>query len=256
MEYLEKQFFLKEKKAIVTGANRGIGRAIALALASAGSSVCVVASTTRNLEETAESIRKLGVDAYSIQADLKDRSRCLTLIDEAQSLLGRIDILVNNAGIIRRSEITEGRIEDWDEVMAINIDAMYILSRQVSKLMRKQKSGKIINIASLLSFQGGKFVPAYTASKHAVAGLTKSFANELAPDNINVNAIAPGYIKTENTQALQDDKQRYSEILSRIPAARWGESEDIANTAVFLASKASTYIHGHILAVDGGWLAH
>ncbi len=175
-------------------------------------------------------------------------------IDKCIEVYGRIDILVNNAGTIRRSPITEFTDKDWEEVIDINLNTIYYLSQAAVKYMIKQGGGKIINIASMLSFQGGKFVPSYTASKHGVAGLTKAFANELADKNIQVNAIAPGYIKTDNTAPIRQDKNRNNEILSRIPAGRWGETSDLMGTIVFLASPASDYVNGHILAVDGGWL--
>ncbi len=255
MSYLEQYFSLQNKVALVTGGNRGIGRAIAVSLAKAGADVCIVASSQNGLQETEDLIKATGQKAFILQQDLSQKANCVQVVQDCHKHFGRIDILVNNAGIIRRAPIIEGTDSDWDAVMSINIDASYVLSREVAKLMVSQKSGKIVNIASLLSFQGGKFVPAYTASKHAVAGLTKAFANELAAYNINVNAIAPGYINTDNTKALREDPVRFQEILSRIPAERWGEPEDIANTAVFLASQAAGYMHGHILAVDGGWLA-
>ncbi|MFP7224380.1 SDR family oxidoreductase, partial [Priestia filamentosa] len=177
------------------------------------------------------------------------------VVSECLNVYKKIDILINNAGTIRRAPLLEYKEEDWDAVMAINQDAVYFLSQEVAKVMAEQRSGKIINIASMLSFQGGKFVPSYTASKHAVTGLTKSFANELAEHNIQVNAIAPGYVETANTAPIRADEQRNKEILSRIPAGRWATPVDLMGTAVFLASQASDYMNGHILAVDGGWLA-
>jgi 2-dehydro-3-deoxy-D-gluconate 5-dehydrogenase len=168
---------------------------------------------------------------------------------------GNVDVLVNNAGTILRSPLVEYKEEDWDMVMEVNLNSLYLLSQEAAKVMVGQKSGKIINIASMLSFQGGKFVPAYTASKHAVAGLTKAFANELAEHNVQINAIAPGYISTDNTAQIRADEKRSAEILSRIPAGRWADPSDLMGTVVFLASKASDYMNGHILAVDGGWLA-
>jgi len=173
---------------------------------------------------------------------------------ECVKIYGRIDILVNNAGTIRRAPLLEYKDNDWKDVLDINLNAVYYLSQDVAKIMEKQGSGKIINIASMLSFQGGKFVPAYTASKHAVAGITKSFANELASKNIQVNAIAPGYVKTLNTAPIRADEKRNKEILDRIPANRWAEPFDLMGSIIFLASKASDYVNGHILVVDGGWL--
>ena len=170
------------------------------------------------------------------------------------SEFGKIDILVNNAGTIRRAPLLEYKEEDWNAVMDINLNAVYFLSQEVAKIMVNQKSGKIINIASMLAFQGGKFVPPYTASKHGVAGITKAFANELACHNVQINAIAPGYIKTANTAPIRADENRNAEILSRIPAERWADPFDLMGCVVFLASKASDYVNGHVLAVDGGWL--
>jgi 2-deoxy-D-gluconate 3-dehydrogenase len=175
-------------------------------------------------------------------------------VSECIRAYGRIDILVNNAGTIRRAPLLEYKDEDWDEVIDINLNAVYRLSREVAVIMAKQGSGKIINIASMLSFQGGKFVPPYTASKHGVVGLTRSFASELAQYNIQVNAIAPGYIETANTAPIRADSNRYQEITSRIPTGRWGQTSDLMGAVIFLASHASDYVNGHVLAVDGGWL--
>ena len=176
------------------------------------------------------------------------------VISKCLETYSKIDILVNNAGTIRRAPLLEYKDEDWKAVIDINLNAVYHLSQKVAKLMVEQKSGKIINIASMLAFQGGKFVPPYTASKHGVAGITKAFANELAAHNVQINAIAPGYIETANTAPIRADENRNNEILSRIPAERWGKVEDLMGTVVFLASRASDYVNGHILAVDGGWL--
>jgi 2-deoxy-D-gluconate 3-dehydrogenase len=186
---------------------------------------------------------------------LADRTAIKKVVDECLNVYGKIDILVNNAGTIRRAPLLEYKPEDWDAVMDINQNAVYFLSQEVAKIMVEQRSGKIINIASMLSFQGGKFVPPYTASKHAVTGITKAFANELAEYNVQINAIAPGYVATANTAPIRADEKRNQEILARIPAARWATPSDLMGAAVFLASKASDYMNGHTLAVDGGWLA-
>lgn len=188
------------------------------------------------------------------QADLTDRAQIDKVISACVETYGKIDILVNNAGTIRRAPLLEYKDEDWKAVMDINLNSVYFLSQTAAKVMVAQGSGKIINIASMLSFQGGKFVPPYTASKHGVAGITKAFANELAAHNIQINAIAPGYIKTANTAPIRADEKRNAEILSRIPAERWADPFDLMGAVVFLASKASDYVNGHILAVDGGWL--
>ena len=188
------------------------------------------------------------------QADLTDRDQIDKVIEACVEKFGKIDILVNNAGTIRRAPLLEYKDEDWKAVMDINLNSVYFLSQAAAKVMVGQGSGKIINIASMLSFQGGKFVPPYTASKHGVAGITKAFANELAAHNIQINAIAPGYIKTANTAPIRADEKRNAEILSRIPANRWADPFDLMGAVVFLASKASDYVNGHILAVDGGWL--
>lgn len=188
------------------------------------------------------------------QADLTDRAQIDKVISACVETYGKIDILVNNAGTIRRAPLLEYKDEDWKAVMDINLNSVYFLSQAAAKVMVAQGSGKIINIASMLSFQGGKFVPPYTASKHGVAGITKAFANELAAHNIQINAIAPGYIKTANTAPIRADEKRNAEILSRIPAERWADPFDLMGAVVFLASKASDYVNGHILAVDGGWL--
>lgn len=246
-------FSLKDKVAIITGGNTGLGQAYSVALAKAGANV-IIATHDKNFEETREFIKDTGKNAEFIMADLTIEEDRKKVIEKALAMYGKIDILINNAGTIRRSPLLEYKKEDWDFVMDINLNAVYHLSQDVAKEMVKNKSGKIINIASMLSFQGGKFVPAYTASKHAVAGITKAFANELAEHNIQVNAIAPGYIETANTKPIIDDEKRNKEILSRIPTNRWGVSSDLMGTVVFLSSDASNYINGHILAVDGGWL--
>ena len=246
-------FSLKGKVAMVTGGNTGLGQAYVVALAKAGADLFIV-TYDRDWDETKKLVEEQGRRAEFFQADLTDRVQITKTVEECVKVYGKIDILVNNAGTIRRAPLLEYKDEDWKAVMAINIDSVYYLSQDVAKIMVKQGSGKIINIASMLSFQGGKFVPPYTASKHAVAGITKAFANELACENIQINAIAPGYIKTANTAPIRADEKRNAEILGRIPAGKWAEPFDLMGAVVFLASKASDYVNGHILAVDGGWL--
>jgi 2-dehydro-3-deoxy-D-gluconate 5-dehydrogenase len=246
-------FNLTNKVAIVTGGNTGLGQGYAVALAKAGADLFIVSYDT-NWDETRELIEETGRKVHFHQADLTARESLQPIVDSCLSVYGRIDVLVNNAGTIRRSPLLEYKEEDWDAVMEINLNAVYLLSQAVAKVMVEQKSGKIINICSMLSFQGGKFVPPYTASKHAVAGITKSFANELAQYNVQINAIAPGYVATANTAPIRADEERNSDILSRIPAGRWATPADYMGVVVFLASQASDYMNGHILAVDGGWL--
>ena len=246
-------FSLKGKVAIVTEGNTGLGQAYVVALAKAGADLFVV-TYDRAWDETRAMVEAEGRKVEFFQADLTDRTQVSKTVEECIKVYGKIDILVNNAGTIRRAPLLEYKDEDWDAVMAINIDSVYHLSQDVAKVMVKQGAGKIINIASMLAFQGGKFVPPYTASKHAVAGITKAFANELAAHNIQINALTPGYIKTANTAPIRADEKRNAEILSRIPAERWADPFDLMRAVVFLASKASDYVNGHILAVDGGWL--
>jgi 2-deoxy-D-gluconate 3-dehydrogenase len=246
-------FRLDGKVAIVTGGNSGLGQGYAVALAKAGADLFIPTYDT-NWDETRELIENEGRKVVFLQADLtkkEDRSR---VKEECLKEFGQIDILINNAGTIRRAPLLEYPEQDWNAVMDINLNAVYFLSQEIAKVMVEQKSGKIINIASMLAFQGGKFVPSYTASKHAVAGITKAFANELAGHNIQINAIAPGYIATANTAPIRADENRNNEIQSRIPADRWGTPFDLMGVAVFLSSRASDYMNGHILAVDGGWL--
>ena len=248
-------FELHGKTALVTGASRGIGQALAVGLAQSGATVICASSRKGGCDDTLAKIEELGLNAYALSADLSDADATRALADEALTITGSIDILVNNGGTIYRAPATEFPLEQWQKVMQVNIDSAFILSQEIGKAMVKHGRGKIINIASMLSYSGGITVPAYTASKHAIAGLTKALANEWGQHNIQVNAIAPGYIRTDNTQALQDDSERSNEILKRIPANRWGEAEDLQGAAVFLASDASAYVNGHILAVDGGFLA-
>ena len=246
-------FDLSGRVAIVTGANTGIGRALAAALAQAGADVALVGRTPA--QETAEDVRAAGRRAAIIGADLSTIEPVQEVVDRTVAELGGLDILVNNAGIIRRADALDFTEEDWDAVIDTNLKSVFFLSQAAGRHMVAQGRGKIINIASLLSFQGGVRVPSYTASKSGVAGLTKLLANEWAAKGINVNAIAPGYIATNNTAALQADETRNRQILERIPAGRWGEPADLGGAAVFLASSASDYVNGHILAVDGGWMA-
>jgi 2-deoxy-D-gluconate 3-dehydrogenase len=248
------KFKLDGKVAIVTGAGRGLGQAAAIGFAEAGADVAVVDVISTG--DTAAGIRALGRRVCEINANLLDRAAVTGIVEKAVAELGGIDILLNNAGIIRRAPLLEFSAKDWDEVIQINESAVFFLSQAVANQMVKQgRGGKIINIASMLSFQGGIRVPSYTASKSAVMGLTRLFANELAPHRINVNAIAPGYMATDNTAPLRADANRSSEILGRIPAGRWGEPADLQGALVFLASAASDYVTGYTLAVDGGWLA-
>ena len=246
-------FSLKGKVAIVTGGNTGLGQAYVVGFAKAGADLFVI-TYDENWEETRALVESYGRKIVFYKADLTVKEQLKASVEACVAAYGKIDILVNNAGTIRRAPLLEYKDEDWDAVMNVNLNAVYHLSQEVAKIMVPQRSGKIINIASMLSFQGGKFVPSYTASKHAVAGLTKAFANELAEHNIQINAIAPGYIATANTAPIRADENRNNEIQSRIPAARWGHPFDLMGTAIFLASKASDYTNGHILAVDGGWL--
>lgn len=250
-----KAFSLEGKVAMVTGGNKGIGQAIVVALVKAGADVFIPAHSETNWEETRMLVEKEGRKIGFCKADLAKRVDITASINKCMDMFGRIDILVNNAGTTRRAPILEYKDEDWEAVIEVNLNAVFYMSRDVAKIMAKQGGGKIINIASMLSFQGGKFVPPYTASKHGVAGITKAFANELAPLNIQVNALAPGYIKTALNAAILADEKRNAEILARIPAKRWGEPSDLMGAAVFLASDASNYVNGNILAVDGGWLA-
>ena len=246
-------FDLTGKRALVTGANTGIGQAIAVALAEAGADVAVAGRS-----EPAETLAKItaaGRKAVNIAADLSSIEPVGRVVAEAVDGLGGLDILVNNAGIIRRDDLLQFSEEDWDAVTDTNLKSLFFLSQAAARVMVRNGAGKISNIASLLTFQGGIRVPSYAAAKSGVGGLTKAMANELAPSNVQVNAIAPGYIATNNTAALQADETRNRQILERIPTGRWGKPEDIAGAALFLASPASDYVTGHVLAVDGGWLA-
>lgn len=246
-------FDLTGRVAVVTGANTGIGQGIALALAAAGADIAAVGRSPAT--ETVEKARALGRRAEIVSADLSTIEPVQSVVDETVEKLGGLDILVNNAGIIRRADAVDFSEADWDAVMDTNLKSVFFLCQAAARHMIGGGGGKIINIASMLTFQGGIRVPSYTASKSGVGGLTKLLANEWAAKGINVNAIAPGYIATNNTDALQKDETRNRQILERIPAARWGDPADLGGAAVFLASSASDYVQGHILAVDGGWLA-
>jgi len=247
------RFNLKGKAALVTGSSRGLGAAIAVALAEAGAHVAVHGSTAPP-EATRSRVEATGAKSIALAGDVGERDVCARLVEETVRAFGTIDILVNNAGIIRRSPAVEQSEEDWKAVIDINLTSVFRLTQHAGRRMLAQGSGKILNIASLLSFQGGILVPAYAAAKGGVAQLTRSFANEWAGKGVNVNAIAPGYMDTDNTEALRNDPVRSRQILERIPAGRWGQPEDLAGAAVFLASPASDYMHGQVLVVDGGWM--
>jgi 2-deoxy-D-gluconate 3-dehydrogenase len=251
---MQAMFSLAGKTALVTGGASGIGQAIAHALAVAGADVAVTfhsqpADATRALVEDA------GRRFMAVPCDLADPADARALLARVAADLAPVDILVNNAGLIRRDDLNQFSEEDWDQVLEVNLNAVWRLTQAAAIGMQQRGGGKIINIASLLSFQGGVRVPSYTASKHAVWGLTKACANELAPKNVNVNCIAPGYIATANTAPLRADEQRNRQVLERIPAGRWGEASDLGGAAVFLASRAADYVHGQVLVVDGGWMA-
>ena len=247
-------FDLEGKVAIVTGASRGLGKAMAIALGQAGANVVGVGQS--DMSSTEAEIKRAGKEFLPIKADLTSTEKVDEIVKKTLEKFGRVDILVNNAGTIRRQDAIDYTEKDWDDILNLNLKTVFFLSQRVAKEFMKQKSGgKIINIASMLSFQGGIRVPAYTASKSGVAGITKALANEWAKYNINVNAIAPGYMATDNTKAIREDEKRNKEILDRIPAGRWGTPEDLAGTVVFLASKASDYVNGYTISVDGGWLA-
>lgn len=246
-------FNLAGKTAIVTGAARGLGQAISVGLAEAGANVVLVTNASP-ADETLALVEATGQKGIIVKADVGDQAQLPGIIEQAKQAFGSIDILVNNAGIIRRTPAADFSFADWQAVLAVNLDSVFTLSQLAGREMIAQGSGKIINIASMLSFQGGINVPAYTASKHGVAGITKAFANEWASKGVQVNAIAPGYMATDNTAALRADENRNQQILDRIPAARWGTNNDLKGAAIFLASSASDYVNGHILCVDGGWM--
>ncbi len=247
------QFKLTNKVALVTGGNRGLGQAMAIGLAQAGAFVFIT-SRSGKADETLAQIRKDGGDGAVIQADfLQDDGR--DIVNSVVEKNGRIDILINNAGTIRRGPALEFSEDDWSTVVDVNLNAVWKLSQAAAQKMAAQGGGKIINNASVLGYQGGLTVPSYTATKHAIIGLTRALANEWASQNINVNAIAPGYFKTDMTDSLQTDPNRSEQILARIPAGYWGDPSDLAGTAVYLASNASRYVHGQVVVVDGGWLS-
>lgn len=247
-------FDLQDRIAIVTGCNTGLGQGMAIGLAKAG---CHIVGVNRSdSTDTRNGVEAVGRQYFEIRADLGSTAAIAGIVDQAVEVFGRVDILVNNAGIIRRQDALEFSEQDWDDVMNVNLKTTFFLSQAVARRFIAQGGGgKIINVASMLSYQGGIRVPSYTASKSGVLGITRLMANEWARHNINVNAVAPGYMETNNTEALRADEQRNQEILDRIPAARWGTPDDLMAPVVFLASGASNYVNGHTLAVDGGWLA-
>lgn len=247
-------FRLDGRVALVTGGDKGLGQGMAVGLAQAGADVAIVSRSGNNAATLAQ-IAGAGRRGLGLQFDLAQPDAAAQIVAQVTEQFGRLDILINNAGTIRRAAAAETTLEDFGAVLDVNLTGVWALSQATGRVMLAQRRGKIINIASVLTFQGGVRVPAYTASKHAVAGLTKALANEWAGRGVNVNAIAPGYMITDNTQALRDDPQRSRQILERIPAERWGAPADLVGAAVFLASVASDYVHGHVLAVDGGWLA-
>ncbi|MDA8032850.1 MAG: SDR family oxidoreductase [Actinomycetota bacterium] len=252
--YLSRQFGLEGRRALVTGARTGIGRAFAHALAAAGADLVLWGRSAPGLEEVAAELSATGAEVQTVGADLADLAELRGVADELAAAT-RIDILVHCAGLIRRGPLDETARATWQEVLRVNLDAAFELAQAFAPSMVSRRSGKIVNVASLLSFQGGRNVAAYAASKHGLVGLTKALSNELAPHGVNVNAIAPGYIETGNTAPLRADPARSEQILGRIPAGRWGKPEDLAGAVCFLCSDAAAYVHGHVLVVDGGWLA-
>jgi 2-deoxy-D-gluconate 3-dehydrogenase len=248
-----KLFDLTGKVALVTGASGGLGAGMAIALAEAGADV-VVHGNSRSCDETCAAVEKAGRRAASVKANLRERAESDRAIAEAIAAFGQLDILVNNAGTVRRAPAADHGDEDWDLVVEVNLTSVFRLARAAGRHFLAQGRGKVVNIASLLSFQGGITVPGYAAAKGGVAQLTKALANEWAGRGVNVNAIAPGYMVTDNTAALRADPTRYRQILERIPAGRWGDPYDLGGAVVFLSSAASDYVHGHVLTVDGGWM--
>lgn len=246
-------FSLDGKVAAITGATRGIGRSMAIALAEAGSDIALL-QRSKEFLGVKEEIERLGRKCFIVNCDLENASEVSEAISSVVAYFGKLDILVNNAGIQRRSPAVDFAEEDWDAVMNVNLKTVWLLCQQAGRQMLKQGSGKIINMASLLSYQGGITVPAYAAAKGGVAQLTKALSNEWAAKGVNVNGIVPGYIATDMNEALTNDETRSRQIIERIPAGRWGQANDFKGAVVFLASDASAYIHGHLLAVDGGWL--
>jgi 2-dehydro-3-deoxy-D-gluconate 5-dehydrogenase len=249
-----RSFDLSGRTALVTGCRRGIGEAAAIALAAAGADVVGVSASLDETSDVGAGVESHGQSFLPYRCDFADRAAVYSLIESIRADVERVDILVNNAGTIARVPAAEHPDELWDGVLEVNLNAPFVLSREFGREMLARGSGKIVFIASLLSFQGGITVPGYTASKSAIAGLTKALANEWAGQGVNVNAVAPGYVRTDNTQALQDDPDRHAQILARIPAGRWADPQDIAGAIVFLSSSAADYVHGVVLPVDGGWL--
>ncbi|WP_273122374.1 2-dehydro-3-deoxy-D-gluconate 5-dehydrogenase KduD [Bacillus weihaiensis] len=250
---MQSLFSLEGKVALLTGASRGLGQGMAVGLAEAGATV--IGAGMSDMSETRQKIEEIGGTFHDLKVDLSREQAAKQLVSEALEVTNKIDILVNNAGIIRRENAEDFSDDDWYEVIKVNQHSVFQLCRAVGKHMLENESGRIINVASMLSFQGGLRVPAYTASKHAVAGLTKSLANEWSSRGINVNAIAPGYMETDNTSQLRANKERNEYITSRIPQGRWGTPEDLKGAVIFLASNAGSYVNGHILCVDGGWMS-
>lgn len=250
--WLQSQFSLTGKTALVTGASKGIGASIAIAMAQAGADVVLVGRSQDSLSATRNAIENLGRTTETLIADVESRDQIAAAFESIEQL--NVEIVVNNAGSISRAPAIETSLEDWDRIIDTNLNSVFQISQLCAKSMLVRGHGRIINIASLLSFQGGINIPAYTASKHAVAGVTKALANEWGAKGVTVNAIAPGYISTDNTQALRNDADRNTSILARIPIGRWGTPEDLAAVAVFLASPAAAYINGEIITVDGGWM--
>ena len=248
-------FDLSGRTALVTGCRRGIGRAAAVALAEAGADIVGVSASLEDGSEVAAAVEERGRSFRGYRCDFADRAAVYDLVASVRDDVPRLDIVVNNAGTIARAPAAEHVDELWDRVLEVNLTAQFVLTRELGRDMLERGGGKIVFVASLLSFQGGITVPGYAASKSGVAGLTKALANEWAGRGVNVNAVAPGYVRTDNTQALQDDPDRYEQILVRIPAGRWADPEDIAGAIVFLSSSAADYVHGVVLPVDGGWLA-
>ncbi|WP_044479401.1 2-dehydro-3-deoxy-D-gluconate 5-dehydrogenase KduD [Paenibacillus antibioticophila] len=246
-------FDLSGKTALVTGAASGLGQGISIALAEAGADV--VCASLGSSQETVDRVNALGRKVLSIEVDLSDHDQLQSTFDQALALTGKVDILVNNAGIIRRAPAKDHAAKDWFDVIDINLNTVFLLSQIAGRHMLERGSGKIINICSMLSYQGGINVPGYTASKHGVAGLTRAFANEWASGGVQINAIAPGYMATDNTAPIRADENRTASITDRIPAGRWGTPDDLKGPAIFLASSAADYLNGHILCVDGGWMA-
>ncbi|CAM3137604.1 2-dehydro-3-deoxy-D-gluconate 5-dehydrogenase KduD [Paenibacillus lupini] len=245
-------FDLTGKTAVVTGTSGGLGQAMAIGLAEAGASIVAISSSNSN--STVEAIRAIGGQAEEISADLSNADILEDVFNEARGFFGKVDILVNNAGIIRRTPAADHSAKDWYDVIDLNLNSVFFLCQLAGRHMLERGSGKIINVASMLSYQGGINVPGYTASKHAVAGVTKALANEWAGRGVNVNAIAPGYMTTNNTAPILKDEARTNAITERIPAGRWGTPDDLKGPVVFLASAASDYLSGHVLNVDGGWM--